>query len=186
MTVIFSNRGDQDCLSLTRVFDGIDDVKLVELKRCDTDPIKRLNDKRAVEKAMAEEEDTLVIIGHGSPNGLFYPDFDGYAVNDSNYRLIRARNLICIWCFASEFCMRHRLHAFASSMFISNVSEAMMNGIYGYSPLQIDQNATRFYTEVNGMLKDKTPLTEWVDKLTGNVDKNNKVDVFNREALYFD
>ena len=61
-----------------------------------------------------------------------------------------------------------------------------MMGIYGYSDFEIDNNAKRFYDEVNTMLKNKTSLNEWVGYLKSSTNKENAIDVFNRQCLYYD
>lgn len=180
MTIIFSNREDRDCICLKKVFEGLD-AKVVEIT-----PHMR-NWENKVDDALFDEDETLVIIGHGTGYGLLAPSFGEYVVHDNNVGLIHAENVICIWCFASEFCKRNGLHAFASNMFISNTSEAyMMLGYVNHTPDEIDENSKRFYGQVNGFLKERKPIDEWKKILEESTDKDNSIDVFNRQALYYD
>ena len=56
--------------------------------------------------------------------------------------------------------------------------------IFDYSQKQINNNSKRFHQEINCLLKENIPLDEWVIRLQDNTDKNNTVDVFNRQCLH--
>ena len=138
-----------------------------------------------VEEAIGEEEDTLLICGHGSPRGLLHP-FKGYAVTDGMLRRnLRARNLICIWCHASDFGRTYGYKGFFSSMFISDALEAEYEGIKGYSDRQIWKSEDKFCNQVNELLKMGIPLKEWKDILMENYNPNNKVEDFNYKGLVY-
>lgn len=70
MTVIFSDLGDADCGTLPLLWRGIPDANVLQLTR--TSKYTR-EDIRA---AIQGESDTLLICGHGTPNGLL-----GYAAS---------------------------------------------------------------------------------------------------------
>ena len=63
-TVIFSDLGDVDCSTLPNLWEGIPDAKVLRLTR--TSPYT-LDDIR---EAIASEDDTLIMCGHGTPAGL--------------------------------------------------------------------------------------------------------------------
>ena len=181
MTVIFANNHDIDCETLPKIWEGQPNVKLVEIDKWS------VNWEDKVDKAIANEEDTLIFAGHGTENGLLFPNFDKeiYILHENNVHLIKAKNVICVWCYAANFCEDHHLKAFATSMFISNSIECYDNCIYGYSDEEIKQNSKRFDCELGNLLENKVPLNEWCGKLIANMDANNAVDMFNREGLMY-
>ncbi len=120
---------DDDCLTLSRIWENIPNANVIEITPTSEDW------EEIVDNAISNEEDTIIFCGHGTHYGLLYPNFERgeYILHENNVNLIKARNIICIWCNASFFTSEHNLHnSFASSMFISNVGEAYDNCIYGY------------------------------------------------------
>ena len=181
MTIIYSNWRDDDCRCLQRVWQGIPDANVIEI----TSDMNDCDD--IVDDAIANESDTLIFLGHGSTRGLFAPDYNygTYILHENNVHLIHSRNVICCWCHASTFVQNHNIHAFATSMFISNVNEAYGNCITNYTQDQINDNSIRFYGEINYLIRGNIPLSEWVMRLGAHIDIDNNVDVFNRQGLFY-
>jgi hypothetical protein len=181
MTIIYSNSQDDDCLVLRQVWDGLPDVNLIEI----TSGMDDWGDM--VDDAISKGGDLLLFLGHGTTQGLLYPDFDSgaYILHENNVNLIHARDVVCCWCYASSFCSSHGLHSFSTSMFISNVGEAYDNGYYGYSQSDINSVGVRFYGEINSLLRDRVPLSDWVMRLGAHMDIENGIDVFNRQGLLY-
>ena len=140
-----------------------------------------------VDRAIADEDDTLILIGHGTTNGLLHPDFynGAYLIHENNINLIHARRVICMWCNASTFCENHNMHCFASSMFISNVQEAYDNCIYGMTQEQINSCGRFFYAQLANLIENNIPMEDWIMRLGGTMDIENPVDVFNRQGLWY-
>ena len=172
---------DDDCLILQRIWQDLPDVRVIEI----TPDTEDFEDD--VDSALADEDDTLILCGHGTSYGLLYPNFyrGEYLVHENNVNLIHARRVICVFCNASGFCERTGLHAFATSMFISNVNEAYDNCCYQMNQQQINANSERFDSEINALLRDNVPLDEWVMRLGAHMDIENEVDVFNRQGLFY-
>lgn len=78
---------------------------------------------------LISEHERIIMLGHGSPNGLFGMSGGGYVINDRNAYLLRGKDNIYIWCYASDFVKRHQLNGFTTGMFISEVGEAAYCGI---------------------------------------------------------
>lgn len=83
---------------------------------------------------MILENDRIIMMGHGSPWGLFsigrFPGSNGYIIdNDMVYALLQKKENIFIWCNADQFVKRHQLKGFYSGMFISEVGEADVCGL---------------------------------------------------------
>lgn len=70
-------------------------------------------------------------------------------------------------------------------MFISNVNEAYDNRITNYTQDQINDNSIRFHDEINYLIRENIPLSEWVMRLGAHMDIENDVDVFNRQGLFY-
>ena len=180
-TIIYSKRQDDDCLVLQRVWRNLPNANEIEITP------QSIDWEDIVDEAISNEDDTLILAGHGSIYRLLFPNFDTgeYILHENNVNLIHARNVICCWCYASSFCNTHRLHSFSTSMFISNVDEAYDNGYCDYSQEQINSIGERFYDEINNFLHNNVPLSEWVMRLGAHMDIENGIDVFNRHGLSY-
>lgn len=182
MTIIFANHGDVDCATIARMWNGVEGINLVEITPNEDEFASEIR----VDNAIAAEEDTLLLIGHGTTDGLLHPNFRGsYLIHENNIDLIRARRVICCWCYASTFCEAHDFHAFATSMFISNVGETYDNCIYGVEQESIDATNIRIYSEIMQLMQSETPLNEWVMIMGARMDAENPVDCFNRQGLLY-
>lgn len=141
-----------------------------------------------VDSAIANEKDTLIFLGHGTTKGLLFPDLyrGAYLIHENNVELVEAKNIICAWCYASSFVQDNGLHnCFATSMFISNEKEAYENLFKDYGQDYINSTSRQFYAEVNELLRNGTPLDQWVMILGARMDIENPVDCFNRQGLYY-
>lgn len=179
-TVIYSDMGDTDTKVLKNIWDGMDSVKLIRI----TTATK--NSREIVDKALREETDTLIMCGHGSPHGLFNPNWNlGYLVDRNNSSLIKAKRVIGIWCYARAFAESVKLKGFYSSMFISNSNEAKVNNIYSVSDKEITEQEILFCERLNSLIKEDCPMNTWIDLLRSKADYNNPVVKFNYNGLCF-
>lgn len=164
-----------DAHLLRKVYEGISDaVILVNPKSEELDAV-----------LMERPAETLVGLGHGCSSGLFGCDCD-IIIGERNLDLLRGRDLICIWCNADGFARRHvELRGFFTSMFISNEGEAYCFGYRDCSNEDIFCEVVLFSERLNKLLKDKTPLNEWVGKLYGMHDETKSYVHFNYTGLYY-
>lgn len=183
-TIIFSNMGDVDTAVLRNLWNGMPDVKVVEIGKF------TMNADRLVNKAIEEETDTLVMCGHGTPDGLINPnmvDFQRYLVGRHNKHLIRARRVVGIWCHAKEFAETYGVRGFWSSMFISNMMEARINGIFNTTAEQITYDETMFCLFTNYLIRMNVPQDKWINTLKACADMNDPIIRFNYNGLaYYD
>ena len=128
--------GDDDCRVLQEMWQGLVIDTFIEINKDSVDW------EDAVDEALAAETDTLIMAGHGTSRGLLFPDYyrESYIVHMGNVHLIKAKNVICTWCHASAFCTNHNLHSFSTSMFISNVDEAVTYCVPVNSQQEINLN----------------------------------------------
>lgn len=175
MTVIYSDFGDNDTRILQYLWNNLG-AEVVSVKE---------HTQREIAEAIRNEEDTLLLCGHGTQRGLMHPRF-GYAVDDRMLRdNLNARNLIGIWCNASDFARYYGYKGFFSDMFISNRGEAEFNGITGYSDKKIWEDERLFCEKVNILLKEGVPLKAWKDILMESYDVEDEVEDFNYKGLVY-
>ena len=108
----------KDTARLKRLYDGLDNVTLLYNKS-----------REEIEDALSTNDDKIVMcLGHGSRYGLFSHDWHGNVIDHRNAHLLKDRFVIGIWCYAAEFADRVGLHGYFTSMFISNMGEALCHG----------------------------------------------------------
>lgn len=130
--------------------------------------------------------DTVMILGHGSPSGLFTHDWHGNAVDARHVHYLRNKKCIGVWCYASEFAIKYDLKGFFTSMFISNKWEAACHGFKGENE-EIYEQTRHFLRTLNKLIKDNTPMEEWLKVFDESADMSIPYVKFNYEALgYFD
>lgn len=189
MTVIYSNFGDQDTLLLQQIWANLD-CNVIEITH-DMDDFEEI-----VDNAIADENDTLIMCGHGTTHGLLHPNLasGGYIIHDNNVHLIHAQNVIASWCYASEFAETHHLHGFFTGMFISNESEAEQHGITfalsDYDDINIDitHYGTYFSKMLHNFLESNVPLSDWLSILNNDgINHSNIIGNFNFNRMrYFE
>lgn len=129
--------------------------------------------------------ETVMFLGHGSQKGLFNSDMNGFINSSKDVYLLRDRTVIGIWCYASEFADKYGLHGFFTSMFISNMEEALMNNFYDTDESQITRELLLFCDRIHHLVRTKTPLSEWVKYLQDRANIFEKFVRFNYEALTY-
>lgn len=144
--------------------------------------------REELERVLTENPtETLMCLGHGSPMGLFSANTNGFLLDRENVHLLVEREMIGIWCYASDFARIHNLRGFFTYMFVSNAQECSIYGCGEYdNEVVYEQN--RFFAErVRELIKEKIPMEEWVDFLYENRDYNLEFVNFNYSNLsYFD
>ena len=190
MTVVFSNTGDVDTRVLAALWDDIPDARVLNIRPGAPDA------RRAVDAAIAEEEDALVPCGHGSPQGLFDPSVMArgnlaaiarnppYLVDVRNAPSIRAQRVVGVWCYAAAFAESAGLRGFFTGMFVSNPLEAAFVGCPGRdSAATITEQEVLFCRRVNELLRADVPLEDWIPRLNAQADRSLAVVRYNYDRL---
>jgi len=77
--------------------------------------------KKDIREAI-KAHDRIIMMGHGSPNGLFGK---GRLMIDSTYiHYLREKEIVAIWCNADKFVEKYDLKGFYTGMIISETTEA--------------------------------------------------------------
>lgn len=138
--------------------------------------------------ALANETDTVVLIGHGSELGLYNERLDGYILSSRDVHLLRGKRVIGIWCYAANFAQRYGLEGFFTSNFISNREEMVDVGLSPFDDCEtaiITENR-QFSSMINEMMQSNIDATEWVDRLQSYAETSDYQFVrYNYEALYY-
>lgn len=145
-------------------------------------------DKTQLRK-LIEEHDRVMMMGHGSPSGLFSVGqfkVPGLIIDHSVVDLLsKKNNSVFIWCNADRFVNHHKLKGFYSGMFISEVGEAFVCGLDNVSQDLVDESnygfCEIFAKYVNN---EKEVIYENVMKEYGLIAEKNPVAMYNQQRLY--
>lgn len=145
--------------------------------------------REELEKVLIENPtETFMCLGHGTSRGLFSADMRGYLLDRDNVHLLKDRDVIGIWCYASDFARLNNLRGFFTYMFISNSQEVSFHGFGTETDEFVFEQNQRFASKVNELIKNETPMEYWKEILFNSA---NRVDVdfvnYNYSNLaYFD
>lgn len=177
MIVIHITGNTEDAAKLSYCYDGL--ANLIILKDVAREKVEEVLKLYPHEKVM--------LLGHGSRDGLWAPNRNRFIIDKFNVDLLKERTVIGIWCYASEFADKYELRGFFTSMFISNMEEALMNGYIDQTEEQIFEELDIFSHEVNKLLSNDIKLEQWVELLQSMAHKDIPFVRFNYEALsYFE
>lgn len=167
----------QDTAFLKKTYEGIDGITLLY------NPTKK-----EVEKTLSlRPRESVMMLGHGSPSGLFSHDWRGYVIDYSNAHLLKGRECIGIWCWAKKFAKNFGLKGYFTSMFISNEGEAMAYGYGDVKEKDVFNEVELFSERIHDLIESETPLYEWVDSLQRVADMSKGFVKYNYNAMeYFD
>ena len=140
--------------------------------------------------AAVRSHDTIIMLGHGSPSGLFNVSGIGkdiMVVGESLVEELRGKQLIAIWCNSDKFIERHRLPALYSGMFISEVSEAKYCSVNG-DQAQVNESNNTFAALLGRMLTETSmDLEKTYDMVLESyteLGETNVVAKYNSDRLY--
>ena len=145
--------------------------------------------REELEKVLAENPtETFMCLGHGSPRGLFSADMHGFLLDRDNVHLLKDRDVIGIWCYASDFARLNNLRGFFTYMFISNAQEVFCHRFGTQTNEFVYEQNQHFASKVNELIRNETPMEDWAEILYESADR---IDVdfvnFNYSNLaYFD
>jgi hypothetical protein len=137
-------------------------------------------------RAIIDEKDIIILIGHGTEYGLLNSRLDGYFIDSGWVNLLRDKTIIGIWCYAGNFADRYGLKGFFTSNFISNVDELLECGFnnFEHSDTIIEYENVHFSNRINFYLRTNVPMDEWVNDLQENASIMPFVQ-YNYEALLY-
>jgi len=138
---------------------------------------------------LIEQHDRIMMMGHGSPNGLFNRDFpySGYYIIDEQIvPLIKEKtDTVFIWCNADQFVKGHNLKGFFSGMFVSEVEEAHYMRVPNPTQSMVDESNNTFSEIVSRHInKEIKVMYEQVKQEYGVLTDSNPVASYNHKRIY--
>ncbi len=102
-------------------------------------------------KQLITEHDRIMMMGHGSPSGLFScakfggdNDYSAFIIDQTMVEELSSKECIFIWCNADQFVTKHNLKGLYSGMFISEVGEAFYCGLPNTPQSVVDTSNNSF------------------------------------------
>ena len=140
----------------------------------------------------------IIMMGHGSPSGLFMPQVEGveegengelfeysdYSINYTYADILREKRTVCVWCNADKYVVPNDLHGFYTGMVISELCEANYCDVKGCNPKQLEESNTTFTMGLKEAIKVDGPESVNIFEEIYNNPKN-PIMVYNRKRLYF-
>jgi hypothetical protein len=139
---------------------------------------------------LIQEHDRTMMMGHGSPAGLFavgqFNNAGAYIIDQSMIPYLKQKpNNVYIWCNADKFVDVFGLRGFYSGMFISEVGEANYCGLPGMSQEIVDESNYGFCNIIAKYInEDKELIHENVKNEYGLIAETNPVALYNNNRLY--
>ena len=164
----------EDTNDFSGIYDGLDATILIN-------PSTRI-----AREAIVDEQDTIVLIGHGTDHGLLNKNLNGYFIDSGWVNLLRNKTIIGIWCNASNFADRYDLTGFFTSMFISNAQELIDCGFQTFDNCDevIRIQNQIFAARISRLLSTNTPSRDWATILVDSLDNEERFVYYNYEAMY--
>jgi hypothetical protein len=140
---------------------------------------------------LISEHDRIIMMGHGSPSGLFScakfgdNDYSGFVIDYKMVPLLRDKECIAIWCNADKFMDQHELNGFYSGMFISEVGEAKYCGLLD-TILETVTISNNYFSSLLGEVINE-PLSVIYEHVMNNYEliiEDNAVANYNYDRLY--
>lgn len=155
---------------------------------------------------LIESHDRVMMMGHGSPGGLFSVGqfkgdgsrYAGYIIDETMVEALNKKdNSVFIWCNADKFVEFHGLKGFYSGMFISEVGEARycsrefdLNDLFAIKLMtttqeEVDESNYGFVKIISKYINESTDsIHQKVKNEYGLIAENNAVAEYNNKRLY--
>lgn len=131
-------------------------------------------------KTLIKSHDRIVMLGHGTEDGLI-----GHgslvSINSDWVYLLREKLCVAIWCNADIFVRKYGLKGFYTGMIISELDEAYYCGIYNSNDNEINESNILFAESVRLAIDAEDSISVMNENYVGesSVIKYNKNNLFN-------
>lgn len=179
MKTLIIHPADPSTSFLDIVYKSVQDKTLITGDVSKTDIIK-----------MMHEHDRVMMMGHGSPAGLFsvrqFKNCGAYIIDQTMVPYLRDKlDSVYIWCNADKFVDVFGLKGFYSGMFISEVGEANYCGLPGMSQEIVDESNYGFVNIIAKYINENKELIhENVKREYGLIANSNPVALYNNNRLF--
>ena len=76
---------------------------------------------------LIQAHDRIIILSHGDETGMGDLKTQTYWLDCNSVQWLKGKEVVGIWCYASDFFEKYKLKGFATGMFISEIDEAYLN-----------------------------------------------------------
>ena len=136
-------------------------------------------------KDLIKQHDRIIIMGHGSPMGLFNPSMCGFIINFRHvYLLKEKKECVYIWCNADQFVKKYNLKGFYTGMIISEESEADYCNVK-YNKGDVEDSIILFSKSIRDNINKSSQLMCENTIKEYNTDNNSEVLNYNRKRIYY-
>lgn len=163
---------------LRTIYEGREDVRLLTGRESRKDLGSILFHLRPGERVM--------LLGHGSPAGLFRLEEDGeyrLYVGHSMVYALRKHPVIGIWCHADLFARKEHLHGLFSGMIVSEMSEAQDYDI-ACSQEDLDRENAILAERLRALFDQDVPFQEIPSRLAAMDSARTQLTTFNYNNFY--
>jgi hypothetical protein len=137
------------------------------------------NVSKSVLKQQIREHDRIVMLGHGSHQGLY--GFNRLVIDSTWVWLLRTKECVCIWCNADEFVTEYNIKGFFTGMIISDCDEAEMFCIHQFKSKDIRDSNILFAKSIGNSIDSPTM---WEQVKESYHSTENPIISFNQERIY--
>ena len=123
--------------------------------------------------------DRIIMMGHGTPNGLFSPR--GYVIDSTYVHYLREKYCVYMWCNADEFVLKYKLKGFYTGMIISEIEEAFMLDI-SYDFKYVNESNVLFTQALTKSMDSGDILKSMINEYSNKT--NNPIIEYNEKRLY--
>jgi hypothetical protein len=135
-------------------------------------------------RTLISMHDRIIMMGHGSPKGLFGINFNrSYVIDEDTIDSLQYKKCIFIWCHADQFVKQNGLKGLYSGMFVSEVTEALIYKLKGDKKLVTESNNT-FASMLGSAINQPLPeIYKQIKKDYGWLAERNEIAKYNHERL---
>jgi len=175
MLVIHPKDPSTDFLKV--LYESRTDVRLID----DIGSVKEL--RHALNHVALGE--TVMLLGHGCPNGLYALDGNGYKLINlhglSFY--LRKHFVVGVFCYANQFAEKERLTGLFTGMIVSELFEAEDLNIKT-SQKELDGENPKFARNFRKLLDEQCPISEFPSRMKALDSKHSSLTDYNYGSIY--
>lgn len=174
---------DKTTAVLSGLYEGLE-VELLD-NTCNNSTIKhRLNH--------TPQHERIMLLGHGSNQGLFSRDndeqdvFDRLIIRHSHAYYLRKHgaNTVAVWCNADMFARTERLHGLFTGMIISELSEALMYDVETTQE-ELDRENVKLVNRLRTLLDEEVSLRDIPQRMLELDDAHTPLTEFNYRNFHY-
>lgn len=169
---------------LSALYDGVENTVVINDNR------SRANFNHVLHHT--PQNDRIMLLGHGSDKGLLWreddtvPGFDGVLIGHPHIYHLRnhGSNIVAVFCNADKFAMAEHLHGLFTGMIISEIDEAVEQGVNSTEE-EIELENRKFASRLRSLLDEAVPLYEIPRRMLELDDSHTPLTEFNYHRIYY-